>query len=240
MIEKKRNLFLMGSVIRPIMLCVNFSLQVSWFSYSLHLPPFPFLSKISLDLLHFPSIFIQSLQKMSYDSTRSGNSNSNTNSKRSFNSISSNNNVKSGNKRKKNSNQKTLGASWGANSSSSSRSSFRTAPFSDFGRYYLIFVNFLCCSNCSQLCGWNDANYLVSLILKLLDFRIRYVLLLFISVCTMIVLRFIVHCIHCTSVLRGLLSILKNLLSGTRIFPGNYTAQTWSFVSLATNGRCEE
>ncbi|XP_057545804.1 DNA repair protein REV1 isoform X3 [Amaranthus tricolor] len=75
---------------------------------------------------------------MSYDSTRSGNSNSNTNSKRSFNSISSNNNVKSGNKRKKNSNQKTLGASWGANSSSSSRSSFRTAPFSDFGSYMAV------------------------------------------------------------------------------------------------------
>lgn len=71
--------------------------------------------------------------KMSYDSNRSGNS------KRSFNSHSSNNtNNKSSNKKKK-TNQKTLGVAWGANSLSSSRSSFRSAPFSDFGRYYFIF-----------------------------------------------------------------------------------------------------
>ncbi|XP_057247657.1 DNA repair protein REV1 isoform X3 [Beta vulgaris subsp. vulgaris] len=69
---------------------------------------------------------------MSYDSNRSGNS------KRSFNSHSSNNtNNKSSNKKKK-TNQKTLGVAWGANSLSSSRSSFRSAPFSDFGSYMAV------------------------------------------------------------------------------------------------------
>ncbi|KAH0977898.1 hypothetical protein GBA52_027617 [Prunus armeniaca] len=38
-------------------------------------------------------------------------------------------------KKKKATNQKTLGASWGANSLSSSRSSFKKSPFSDFGSY---------------------------------------------------------------------------------------------------------
>ncbi|XP_021750780.1 DNA repair protein REV1-like [Chenopodium quinoa] len=69
---------------------------------------------------------------MSYDSTRSGNSNSN--SKRSFNSNSSNNT----NNKKKKTNQKTLGVAWGANSLTSSRSSFRSAPFSDFGSYMAV------------------------------------------------------------------------------------------------------
>ncbi|XVE93451.1 hypothetical protein REPUB_Repub01dG0193800 [Reevesia pubescens] len=65
---------------------------------------------------------------MSMDSSRSANSNS----KRSFNSNSSNNNSSS---KKRKSNQKTLGMAWGANSLSSSRSSFRSSPFSDFGSY---------------------------------------------------------------------------------------------------------
>ncbi|XP_056683408.1 DNA repair protein REV1 isoform X2 [Spinacia oleracea] len=65
---------------------------------------------------------------MSHDVTRSGNS------KRSFNSNSSNNT----NNKKKNTNQKTLGAAWGANSLSSSRSSFGSAPFSDFGSYMAV------------------------------------------------------------------------------------------------------
>ncbi|PPD93100.1 hypothetical protein GOBAR_DD09956 [Gossypium barbadense] len=55
-----------------------------------------------------------------------------SNSKRSFNSNSSNNQSNSSKKRK--SNQKTLGMAWGSNSLSSSRSSFRSSPFSDFGR----------------------------------------------------------------------------------------------------------
>ncbi|XP_048128864.1 DNA repair protein REV1 isoform X3 [Rhodamnia argentea] len=38
-------------------------------------------------------------------------------------------------KEKKSSKQKTLGMAWGANSLSSSRSSFRSSPFSDFGSY---------------------------------------------------------------------------------------------------------
>ncbi|OMO63318.1 DNA-repair protein, UmuC-like protein [Corchorus olitorius] len=66
---------------------------------------------------------------MSLDSSRSANS-APQNSKRSFNSNSSNNNSK-----KRKSNQKTLGMAWGANSLSSSRSSFRSSPFSDFGSY---------------------------------------------------------------------------------------------------------
>ncbi|KAK9677508.1 hypothetical protein RND81_11G148000 [Saponaria officinalis] len=76
---------------------------------------------------------------MSHDSTRSRNSNSN--SKRTFNSNSSNNtntnnnNGRSFNKKKKklDTNHQTLGAAWGSNSISSSRSSFRSSPFSDFG-----------------------------------------------------------------------------------------------------------
>ncbi|KAL2939168.1 DNA repair protein REV1 [Bienertia sinuspersici] len=81
---------------------------------------------------------------MSNDSTPSGNfnPNSNSNSKRSFNSYSSNNNTNSKssnhNKKKKTTNQKTLGVVWGANSPSSSRSSFRSAPFSDFGSYMAV------------------------------------------------------------------------------------------------------
>ncbi|XP_022898470.1 DNA repair protein REV1 isoform X4 [Olea europaea var. sylvestris] len=82
---------------------------------------------------------------MSFDSTRSGNSVSN--SKRSFNSISSNPSNKASSsgakstkndKKKKNTNQKTLGMAWGANSRSSSRSAFRNSPFSDFGSYMVL------------------------------------------------------------------------------------------------------
>ncbi|XP_074275494.1 DNA repair protein REV1 [Silene latifolia] len=70
---------------------------------------------------------------MSQNSTRSANSNS----KRSLNSYSSNN-TNNNKKKKSNSNQKTLGAAWGSNSLSSSRSSFRSAPFSDFGSYMAV------------------------------------------------------------------------------------------------------
>ncbi|XP_028797962.1 DNA repair protein REV1 [Neltuma alba] len=68
---------------------------------------------------------------MSFDSTRSANS------KRSFsNSASSNrSNDSTKTKKKKNTNQETLGVAWGSNSRSSSRSSFRKSPFSDFGSY---------------------------------------------------------------------------------------------------------
>ncbi|KAK5770569.1 hypothetical protein PVK06_046720 [Gossypium arboreum] len=59
-----------------------------------------------------------------------------SNSKRSFNSNSSNNQSNSSKKRK--SNQKTLGMAWGSNSLSSSRSSFRSSPFSDFGSYMVV------------------------------------------------------------------------------------------------------
>ncbi|XP_048336595.1 DNA repair protein REV1 isoform X1 [Ziziphus jujuba] len=72
---------------------------------------------------------------MSLDSSRSASS-TGQKSKRSFNSISSNPSSSSNNKKhKKNTNQKTLGAVWGAKSPSSSRSSFRKSPFSDFGSY---------------------------------------------------------------------------------------------------------
>ncbi|XP_040940548.1 DNA repair protein REV1 isoform X6 [Gossypium hirsutum] len=59
-----------------------------------------------------------------------------SNSKRSFNSNSSNNQSNSSKKRK--SNQRTLGMAWGSNSLSSSRSSFRSSPFSDFGSYMVV------------------------------------------------------------------------------------------------------
>ncbi|XP_017971803.1 PREDICTED: DNA repair protein REV1 isoform X4 [Theobroma cacao] len=71
---------------------------------------------------------------MSLDSSRSANSGP-QNSKRSFNSNSSNNKDNSSNSKKRKSNQKTLGMAWGANSLSTSRSSFRSSPFSDFGSY---------------------------------------------------------------------------------------------------------
>ncbi|XP_021827326.1 DNA repair protein REV1 isoform X2 [Prunus avium] len=70
---------------------------------------------------------------MSLNSSRSAGS-SGQRSKRSFNSNSSNHSANSDSK-KKTTNQKTLGASWGANSHSSSRSSFKKSPFSDFGSY---------------------------------------------------------------------------------------------------------
>ncbi|XWS62960.1 hypothetical protein CRYUN_Cryun06bG0055600 [Craigia yunnanensis] len=69
---------------------------------------------------------------MSLDSSCSANSGP-QNSKRSMNSKSSNSNSK-----KRKSNQKTLGMAWGANSLSSSRSSFRSSPFSDFGSYMAV------------------------------------------------------------------------------------------------------
>ncbi|XP_050106230.1 DNA repair protein REV1 isoform X9 [Malus sylvestris] len=72
---------------------------------------------------------------MSLNSSRSaGSSGQRSNSKRSFNSNSSNSNSKK-KQQQTAANQKTLGASWGANSLSSSRSSFKKAPFSDFGSY---------------------------------------------------------------------------------------------------------
>ncbi|XP_059591918.1 DNA repair protein REV1 isoform X4 [Vitis vinifera] len=69
---------------------------------------------------------------MSLNSSRSANSGER--SKRSLNSTSSNPSNNSGKKRKTG-NQKTLGMAWGSNSRSSSRSSFRNSPFSDFGSY---------------------------------------------------------------------------------------------------------
>ncbi|CAL5438082.1 unnamed protein product [Camellia sinensis] len=79
---------------------------------------------------------------MSFDSSRSANSGSK--SKRSFNSISSNpsTNTNNGNNnntnKKKKTTQKTLGVAWGSNSRSSSLSSFRNSPFSDFGSYMAV------------------------------------------------------------------------------------------------------
>ncbi|KAI7992948.1 DNA repair protein REV1 [Camellia lanceoleosa] len=79
---------------------------------------------------------------MSFDSSRSANSGSK--SKRSFNSISSNpstdtNNGNNNNtNKKKKTTQKTLGVAWGSNSRSSSLSSFRNSPFSDFGSYMTV------------------------------------------------------------------------------------------------------
>ncbi|KAJ9561161.1 hypothetical protein OSB04_006321 [Centaurea solstitialis] len=74
---------------------------------------------------------------MSLDSTKSG-----SNSKRSFNSTNSNsyNNNKKKKKREGDSGggQKTLGMAWGSNSRSSSRSSFRSSPFTDFGSYMAV------------------------------------------------------------------------------------------------------
>ncbi|KAL8255397.1 hypothetical protein R6Q59_033618 [Mikania micrantha] len=75
---------------------------------------------------------------MSLDSFQSAKSASN--SKRSFNSTNSNQtgDNKFNNKKKKkdgDSGQKTLGMAWGSNSRSSSRSSFRNSPFTDFGSY---------------------------------------------------------------------------------------------------------
>ncbi|XP_062090066.1 DNA repair protein REV1 [Humulus lupulus] len=76
--------------------------------------------------------FINTLT-MSLDSVRSAGS-SGQKSKRSLNpscsDLSSNSK-----KQKKETNQKTLGAAWGSSSLSSSRSSFRKSPFSDFGSY---------------------------------------------------------------------------------------------------------
>ncbi|XVF45045.1 hypothetical protein PTKIN_Ptkin02bG0173800 [Pterospermum kingtungense] len=71
---------------------------------------------------------------MSLDSSFSANSGP-KNSKRSSNSKSSNNDSNTSNSKKRKSNQKTLGMAWGATSLSSSRSSFRSSPFSDFGSY---------------------------------------------------------------------------------------------------------
>lgn len=93
------------------------------FPISKQFPPYYF-SSISI------SIFAE---KMSFDSSRSANSDSK--SKRSLNSTSLNTSGNS-NKKKK-TNQKTLGMAWGSNSRSSSRSSFRSSPFSDFGRFSL-------------------------------------------------------------------------------------------------------
>lgn len=73
---------------------------------------------------------------MSLDSARSAGS-SGPKSKRSFNSSGSNLSSNSKKQKKKEANQKTLGAAWGATSLSSSRSSFRKSPFSDFGRSFL-------------------------------------------------------------------------------------------------------
>ncbi|KAL4555827.1 hypothetical protein LXL04_038456 [Taraxacum kok-saghyz] len=78
---------------------------------------------------------------MSLDSshpTKSG-----SNSKRSFNLTNSNNTGRNNNnkrKRKKegDSGQQTLGMAWGSNSRSSSRSSFRSAPFTDVGSYMAV------------------------------------------------------------------------------------------------------
>ncbi|KAK3035760.1 hypothetical protein RJ639_033462 [Escallonia herrerae] len=84
---------------------------------------------------------------MSFDSSRSGgNTNSNSKSKRSLDSSSSNppGNGNNSNKKKKTTNQKTLGVAWGSNSRSSSRSSFRNSPFSDFGRLYGLFFSEIC------------------------------------------------------------------------------------------------
>ncbi|KAL7002869.1 hypothetical protein U1Q18_004028 [Sarracenia purpurea var. burkii] len=73
---------------------------------------------------------------MSFDSSRSG---SEYKSKRSFNSSTSSKPASnSNNNKKKKTTQKTLGMSWGANSPSSSRSSFRNSPFSDFGSYMAV------------------------------------------------------------------------------------------------------
>ncbi|CAK9187090.1 unnamed protein product [Ilex paraguariensis] len=71
---------------------------------------------------------------MSFDSNRS------VKSKGSFNSNPSNssNNTATNNRKTKKTNQKTLGVAWGANSRSSSRSSFRDSPFSDFGSYMTV------------------------------------------------------------------------------------------------------
>ncbi|KAB5541284.1 hypothetical protein DKX38_014258 [Salix brachista] len=63
---------------------------------------------------------------MSYDSSRSS-ANTSRKSKRGLDNSNSSNN--------KNSKQKTLGMAWGANSLSSSRSSFHNSPFSNFGSY---------------------------------------------------------------------------------------------------------
>uniref|UniRef100_A0A2P2KDF9 Uncharacterized protein n=1 Tax=Rhizophora mucronata TaxID=61149 RepID=A0A2P2KDF9_RHIMU len=73
-------------------------------------------------------------------SSRSANSGQQRSKKRSCNSSSNN----SSNSRNKNSRQKTLGMAWGANSLSASRSSFRSSPFSDFGRFPLSLFLFLC------------------------------------------------------------------------------------------------
>ncbi|KAJ0798281.1 putative DNA-directed DNA polymerase [Helianthus annuus] len=74
---------------------------------------------------------------MSLHSAKSGSS-----SKRSFNSTNSNQSGSSNkNKKKKrdgDSGQKTLGMAWGSNSRSSSHSSFRSSPFTDFGSYMAV------------------------------------------------------------------------------------------------------
>ncbi|XP_076935359.1 DNA repair protein REV1-like [Bidens hawaiensis] len=76
---------------------------------------------------------------MSLDSAKSAPSNSN--SKRSFNSTNGNQSGKNNNnnnykkKRVGDGGQKTLGMAWGSNSRSSSHSSFRSSPFTDFGSY---------------------------------------------------------------------------------------------------------
>ncbi|XP_048231552.1 DNA repair protein REV1 isoform X2 [Ricinus communis] len=74
-----------------------------------------------------------SLTKMSHDSSRSANSGQK--SKRSLNNLNSTN---TSNKKSKSSKQKTLGMAWGSNSVSSSRSSFRSSPFSDFSSYMVV------------------------------------------------------------------------------------------------------
>ncbi|CAN1289239.1 DNA repair protein REV1 [Linum perenne] len=91
-------------------------------------------------LSHHCSSFTSSVNcketEMSFDSSRSG-TNSAQPSKRSMSdSHSSKSGSGSNSKRSKTSSkQKTLGMAWGSNSLSSSRSSFRNSPFSDFGSY---------------------------------------------------------------------------------------------------------
>ncbi|XP_020536171.2 DNA repair protein REV1 isoform X2 [Jatropha curcas] len=70
---------------------------------------------------------------MSHDSSRSADSS--RRSKRSFNNSNSSNYSKTSSKNTKSTKQKTLGVAWGANSLTSSRSSFRSSPFSNFGSY---------------------------------------------------------------------------------------------------------
>lgn len=97
--------------------------------------------------LPFPSLFQTHnfSAEMSFDSSRSSSTSQGKGNKRKK-SLDSNSSIQTFSRK---SHQKTLGMAWGANSLSSSKSSARNSPFSDFGRYLLLSSHPLTIIKCS-------------------------------------------------------------------------------------------